>query len=210
MANGGIIGPENKTSFGKDTVTTKTSTGDITTQPGTRIVDAVVVGGGGAGGRNANGVFDGGAGGGGAGGFLSQTNLTVSGNTAYPATIGAGGSVPANAPSGQTGGNGNDSTLVIGCTTYTGGAGGGGGTTEPSPSRDGASVPLGSGGGGGSSNTVTPGVGGTGGPQGNSGGPTSGSTQNYAGGGWRIFFSRNCFNRYPKWKWWCRRYRCFK
>ena len=50
MANGGIIGPENKTSFGKDKVTSQTSTGDLTTQPGTRIADVLVVAGGGGGG----------------------------------------------------------------------------------------------------------------------------------------------------------------
>jgi hypothetical protein len=49
--NGGIIGKRNITSFGKDTVTTKTSTGNlITTQPGTRLVKALVVAGGGGGG----------------------------------------------------------------------------------------------------------------------------------------------------------------
>ena len=57
MANGGIIGPENKTSFGKCTVTTKTSSGDLTTQSGTRVVQTLVVAGGGAGagGNNADG-----------------------------------------------------------------------------------------------------------------------------------------------------------
>ena len=183
-SNGGIIGKINKTSFGKCTVTSKTSTGTFTTQPGTRVIDALLVGGGGAGGRNANGTFDGGAGGGGAGGYLSQTCLSVFGNTPYPATIGAGGTVPANANPGQPGGSGNNSTLVIGSTTYTAGLGGGGGGTEPAPSADGVSAPLGSGGGGGSSDgPLTPGSGGSGGPQGNAGGPTSSSTQNYAGGG---------------------------
>ena len=45
-ANGGVIGVSNKTSFGKCTVTSKTSTGTITTQPGTRLVETLVVGGG--------------------------------------------------------------------------------------------------------------------------------------------------------------------
>jgi hypothetical protein len=48
--NGGIIGVINPTSFGKDTVTSKTSSGDLTTQPGTRVVNALVVAGGGGGG----------------------------------------------------------------------------------------------------------------------------------------------------------------
>ena len=45
MANGGIIGPTNVTSRGKNTVTTKTSSGDITTQPGTKLIEYVVVAG---------------------------------------------------------------------------------------------------------------------------------------------------------------------
>jgi hypothetical protein len=36
--NGGIIGVINPTSFGKCTVTTKTSLWTLTTQPGTRVV----------------------------------------------------------------------------------------------------------------------------------------------------------------------------
>jgi hypothetical protein len=46
--NGGIIGVINPTSFGKDTVTSVTASGPLTTQPGTRVVLAVVAGGGGA------------------------------------------------------------------------------------------------------------------------------------------------------------------
>ena len=38
MANGGIIGPVNTISTGGNTVTTKTSSGDITLQPGTKII----------------------------------------------------------------------------------------------------------------------------------------------------------------------------
>ena len=48
--NGGIIGPINVTSRGKNTVTSKTSTGTITTQPGTRFINTLVVAGGGGGG----------------------------------------------------------------------------------------------------------------------------------------------------------------
>jgi hypothetical protein len=48
--NGGIIGVINPTSFGKCTVTSKTSSGTLTTQPGTRIVQTLVVAGGGGGG----------------------------------------------------------------------------------------------------------------------------------------------------------------
>ena len=48
--NGGIIGASNKTSFGKGRITEKTSTGTITTSPGTAVVQALIIGGGGAGG----------------------------------------------------------------------------------------------------------------------------------------------------------------
>jgi hypothetical protein len=61
--NGGIIGVINPTSFGKDTVTSVTaSTPAFAFQPGTRIVQTLVVAGGG-GGSSDNG------GGGGGGGF---------------------------------------------------------------------------------------------------------------------------------------------
>ena len=58
--NGGIIGKSNKTSFGKCTVTTKTSSGSVTLQCGTRIVQTAIIAGGAGGGRD-------GGGGGGAG-----------------------------------------------------------------------------------------------------------------------------------------------
>ena len=50
--NGGIIGKKNTTSFGKNTVTSRTSStpSAVTTQPGTRLVDTLVVAGGGGGG----------------------------------------------------------------------------------------------------------------------------------------------------------------
>jgi len=48
--NGGIIGKVNKASFGKGTVTSKTASGDITTQPGPSVVQALIIAGGGAGG----------------------------------------------------------------------------------------------------------------------------------------------------------------
>ena len=74
-SNGGIIGKSNKTSFGKCTVTSKTSTGAITTQPGTRVVQASIVAGGGGGAAGC-----GGGGGGGAGGFICK-EINVCGNT---------------------------------------------------------------------------------------------------------------------------------
>ena len=49
--NGGIIGKVNKSSFGKGLTTSKTSgSSTITTQPGTRVVQALIVAGGGGGG----------------------------------------------------------------------------------------------------------------------------------------------------------------
>ena len=48
-ANGGIIGPVNTISVGKSKVTSTTSTGSstFTTQPATRLVNALIVAGGG-------------------------------------------------------------------------------------------------------------------------------------------------------------------
>ena len=79
--NGGIIGPINVTSFGKCTVTSKTSTGCVSLQSGTRVVKSLIVaGGGGAGG---------GAGGAGAGGYRC---LQFNAQGTIPVTVGAGGS----------------------------------------------------------------------------------------------------------------------
>ena len=50
-ANGGILGVTNNTSFGKNTVTEKTSSSTVTIQPGTRLIDATIVAGGGSGSR---------------------------------------------------------------------------------------------------------------------------------------------------------------
>ena len=91
-ANGGIIGLSNKTSFGKDTLTSTTCTGSntLTTQPGTRLINTVVVaGGGGSGtGHPSSGV---GGGGGGAGGLVFISCVPVCGATGYPIVIGGGG-----------------------------------------------------------------------------------------------------------------------
>ena len=65
--NGGIIGPTNTTSFGKNKVTEKTTSGTFTTQPGTRVLDALVIAGGGGGGASG--------GGGGAGGYRTTCNV---------------------------------------------------------------------------------------------------------------------------------------
>jgi hypothetical protein len=72
--NGGIIGVLNPTSFGKCTVTSQTSSGTLTTQPGTRLVTTAVVAGGGGGG-----TFRGG--GGGAGGLRTAFCISLWSNS---------------------------------------------------------------------------------------------------------------------------------
>jgi len=72
--NGGIIGKRNATSFGKCIVTSKTSSGNVCLQSGTRVVSvAVIAGGGGVGG--------------GGGGFRLLESVTAQGTV--PVTIGA-------------------------------------------------------------------------------------------------------------------------
>ena len=84
MANGGIIGPVNIKSRGKNTITSKTSSGCVSLQSGTRLVDAAVIAGGGGGE----------SGGGGAGGLRQFSNLPAS--SFYTVQrIGAGGSAGA-------------------------------------------------------------------------------------------------------------------
>ena len=113
--NGGIIGKSNKASFGKCTVTTKTSSGNITTQSGTRVIESLVIAGGGSGGNDSGG-------GGGAGGMLSTSSTNVCGSTAYAAVIGAGSANPGSPQSGGV--KGIDSTLTIGSTVLTAVGGG--------------------------------------------------------------------------------------
>ena len=136
--NGGILGKVNKTSFGKNKITSTTSTGNFTTQPGTTVLNVAVVGagaGGGAGGTR-------GGGGGGAGGFQSSNCISVCGNTAYPVTIGGGGAGANSDGKGTDGGN----TVGFCLTSPGGGAGGGQGSL---PGNSGAS------GGGSSPDTST-------------------------------------------------------
>jgi hypothetical protein len=103
--NGGIIGVVNPTSFGKDTVTSQTSStpSAVTTQPGTRLIDTLVVAGGGAGGSGTSSSGNG-AGGGGAGGLRKFNSLFVCGGSALGAvTIGSGGAkVPAGPNTGDS------------------------------------------------------------------------------------------------------------
>ena len=100
MANGGIIGPTIVLSNGGNTVTSKTSSGDITLQSGTRLVDYIVVAGGAGGGGGYGG-------GGGAGGFKSGSNVPVCGGETLTATVGAGGAASTGAyHAGTQGGTG--------------------------------------------------------------------------------------------------------
>ena len=93
MANGGIIGPVNVTSRGKNKVTIKTcGSSTITTGANTTLAKVVVVGGGGGGG-GAPGTYGCGGGGGGAGGVVVQENLSVCKSTGYPVTVGGGGAL---------------------------------------------------------------------------------------------------------------------
>ena len=66
-SNGGLIGKRNLTSFGKCIVTSKTSSGNLCLQSGTKIISATIVAGGGAGGGSAGSCTA--SGGGGAGGL---------------------------------------------------------------------------------------------------------------------------------------------
>ena len=75
-SNGGVIGKTNKASFGKDIVTSKTSSGNVCLQSGTRIVSVAVIAGGG-------GVSGGG------GGFRLLESVNAQGTV--PVTIGGGG-----------------------------------------------------------------------------------------------------------------------
>ena len=72
--NGGVIGPVNVTSKGKNTITSKTSSAPsaVTTQPGTRLIKALIVAGGSGGGAGI-----GGAGGGGGAGGLKCIEINV-------------------------------------------------------------------------------------------------------------------------------------
>ena len=121
-ANGGIIGPVNTISFGKGKITSITASGPTSpalaaTQPGTRLINALVVAGGGSGGVD-------GSAGGGAGGVRTLTDIQVCGATALgAAVVGAGGGTE----SSGSGNDGTDSSLIVGCTTYTSTGGGGGG-----------------------------------------------------------------------------------
>jgi hypothetical protein len=137
--NGGLIGKRNVTSFGKCATTNITSSGNHTTQPGTRLVGGVYVAGGGGGGR----AYGGGGGGGGLIMTPLSQGLPVCGNTAYPVVIGGGGA----------GGTGCSDFGTTGVDTtgfgFTAKGGGKGALAGQGPATDGGS-------GGGSGNACRP------------------------------------------------------
>ena len=134
-------------------------------------IDYLVIAGGGGGGNTIGG-------GGGAGGMISATNITITKNNIFTATIGAGH------PGNETGGSGTNTTLASNglpngttITAIGGGNGGGHGTNNTGPGADGGS---GGGGGANASSGTNQGGSGTSG-QGNDGG--SANNDNYGGGG---------------------------
>jgi hypothetical protein len=136
--NGGIIGVINPTSFGKDTITTKTSTcSSVPLQSGTRIIKSAIVAGGGGGG--------GGYGGGGSGGLL---NIEINAQGTIAATIGGGGATVPNGCTVNQGSDGTNSSLTACGTTYTATGGGGGGASSVPSAPEKVGRPGGSGGGG--------------------------------------------------------------
>ena len=193
--NGGIIGPTNTTSFGKNKITVNTSNtpSAVTTQPGTKFIDYTVVAGAGSGGNNVGG-------GGGAGGLVYRQCVPVSGATALGAVVIGGGATAPVSPGNNQGTNGSDSTFVIECVTVTAkGGGGGGGLGGPGNDPGPVEVAQPGGSGGGASSyyppaACTPQTGGstTQGPQpgisgssgfGNAGGNSNSACALYSGGG---------------------------
>ena len=159
-ATGGTI-----TTHGSYTVHSITSTGStdfIVTTSGS--VDALMVAGGGAGGRDQG--NDVGAGGGGAGGMLVKTSEALTAQT-YAIVVGAGA---ATTTSGYLGANGSNTT-AFGYTSVGGGGGGG---------ASGGAAGSAGGSGGGSRNGGTAGAGTT--DQGNAG-EVGGNDPNGGGGG---------------------------
>ena len=93
--NGGIIGPVNTVcaTCQAETITYKTASGSVTTQPGTTTATMLLIAGGGGGSAQRGG-------GGGAGG-VREMSIPVVGGTTYCAVLGGGG-----AGSGDIGGVG--------------------------------------------------------------------------------------------------------
>jgi len=133
------------------TAFTTVETTSWTAPTGLTSLEVLVVGGGGAGGKQSGG-------GGGGGGVVHQTSRSVTPDSSYTVTVGAGGGYPASGFHGESGGNSVFDTITA---VGGGGAGGYGATTS------GASG--GSGGGGGPRHSGSTGGSAT---QGNSGGGT--------------------------------------
>ena len=119
--NGGIIGPINiiskacGTGEGKITSITSDTPSAVTTQPGTRLVKALIVAGGGGGGDTD-------AGGGGAGGLIYETSKILNGT--YKIIVGEGGlGSIVNSTSGYKGYN----SMIVGNNINYKSIGGGGG-----------------------------------------------------------------------------------
>ena len=99
-------------------ITTFNSSGTLTTQPQTTVIEYLVVAGGGGGQH----------GGGGGGGFRTGTCNPVTGGSPYPVTVGAGGAADTSAPAfGRiSASNGSDSVLGTPVPITSAGGGGGG------------------------------------------------------------------------------------
>ena len=127
--NGGIIGVINQASFGKCTVTTKTSSAPsaVTTQPGTRLIKTLIVAGGGGGSFDQTGA-------GGAGG-LRNLELSTQGGSALGAVVVGGGGAGQCSPLSpvQPGADGVDSSIVVCGVTYSSSGGGGGNSGQAPP-----------------------------------------------------------------------------
>ena len=125
-SNGGIVGVDNPPTQIPEIITTFNSSGTLTTAPYTTSVDYLVVAGGGGGGNGNGGDA---AGGGGAGGFRTGSSFPVTSATAYPITVGGGGSNASGSNSSigtsivSTGGGRGGQAL--GGAGYSGGSGGG-------------------------------------------------------------------------------------
>lgn len=118
-AGGGRLVTPLQGRFLKESLVTSGTT--FQTGPSTNTLKYRIVGGGGQGGGAA--TTTGSCGSGGAAGSYAEGYVTVTPNTTYTISVGAGGTTGAAAANGQAGGN---TTLIIGATTITAPGGGGG------------------------------------------------------------------------------------
>ncbi len=107
--------------YAADCVSGAQTTGSCTVPAGISSMTISITGGGGGGGDGASSTYNGGGGG---GGNCTLTNFAVTAGSALTISVGAGGTSP---PAGFIWGTpGGDSSVVLGGTTYQGGAGSGG------------------------------------------------------------------------------------